>query len=108
MFSNKSILKDKFVAGKKKDFSCSDRLLALNLDMTFRTPEEEFLGRSPTSKYKLPSFQPPISSHSLIEPPTTLTTTHPSLTLMVGIQVFGFSVSHLAKTHYIFRDLASL
>jgi len=78
--------------GKKKDFSCSDRLLALNLKMTFRTPEEEFLGRSPTSKYKLPSFQPPVSCHSLIEPPTTLITTHPSLTLMVGIQGSGKSV----------------
>lgn len=79
-------------AGKKKDFSCSDRLLALNLDMTFRTPEEEFLGRSPTSKYKLPSFQPPVSSSALIEPPTTLVTPRPSLTLMVGIQGSGKSV----------------
>ena len=97
MFSNKSILKDKFVAGKKKDFSCSDRLLALNLDMTFRTPEEEFLGRSPTSKYKLPSFQPPVSPSALIEPPTTLVTPRPSLTLMVGIQVWDFLGKHMFK-----------
>jgi len=78
--------------GKKKDFSCSDRLLALNLKMTFRTPEEEFLGRSPTSKYKLPSFQPPVSCPILIEPSTTLITPRPSLTLMVGIQGSGKSV----------------
>jgi len=86
-------------SGKKKDFSCSDRLLALNLGLDFRTPEEEFLGRAPTSKFKLPAFQPPVPQSPLIEPPTCLVTSKPSLTLMVGIQGSGksFLASMLEK-----------
>uniref|UniRef100_A0A1B6DS87 PNK FHA domain-containing protein n=1 Tax=Clastoptera arizonana TaxID=38151 RepID=A0A1B6DS87_9HEMI len=43
--------------GKKKDFSCADRLFALNLNLTFFTPEEHFLGQSPAT-YALPNFNP--------------------------------------------------
>ncbi|XP_055850851.1 uncharacterized protein F21D5.5 [Episyrphus balteatus] len=42
---------------KKKDHSCCDRLFALNLGLTFFTPEEHFLGKKPTS-YDLPEFNP--------------------------------------------------
>lgn len=33
---------EKWAPGKKKDFSCADRLLAHNLGISFYTPEEHF------------------------------------------------------------------
>ena len=44
--------------GKKKDFSCSDRLLAVNLGLEFRTPEQHFLGQKATDKFLLPGYTP--------------------------------------------------
>ena len=42
----------------KKDFSCSDRLFALNIWLPFWTPEQHFLGRKTEEDYKLPEFDP--------------------------------------------------
>lgn len=42
---------------KKKDFSCADRLFALNINVKFYTPEEYFLGYKPAS-YTMPVFDP--------------------------------------------------
>lgn len=42
---------------KKKDFSCSDRLFALNIQVQFFTPEEFFLGYDKV-EFKMPLFDP--------------------------------------------------
>ena len=46
-----------FAPGKKKDFSCSDRLFAENVGVEFFTPEEFFLGHKPTKQFNRP-FRP--------------------------------------------------
>jgi len=82
-----------WLPGKKKDFSCSDRLLAINLGLRFSTPEEEFLGYTATSKYSLPGYTPGPTSHSLLDPPTaSLVWPSRVMVMMVGIQGSGKSV----------------
>lgn len=49
---------------KKKDHSSADRLLSMNLALTFYTPEEHFLGHKP-APYVLPEFNPKNLSKSL-------------------------------------------
>lgn len=39
------------MAGRKKDFSCSDRKFAINLGIQFFTPEELFLGQAPITNF---------------------------------------------------------
>lgn len=57
---------------KKKDFSCSDRLFAMNLNLKFYTPEEYFLGWK-TAPFNLPEFAPTSVDVDgpLLDPPTT-------------------------------------
>lgn len=64
---------------KKKDFSCADRLFALNIGVKFFTPEEYFLGYKP-STYSMPVFDPrnfksvPLAVKSQPSPVEDLTT----------------------------------
>lgn len=50
---------------KKKDHSLADRLLALNLGLTFHTPEEHFLGHKVAS-YNAPTFNPKEASKNTV------------------------------------------
>jgi bifunctional polynucleotide phosphatase/kinase len=50
---------------KKKDHSLADRLLAINLNLTFHTPEEHFLGHKKAS-YNAPSFHPKEASKNTV------------------------------------------
>ncbi|KAM9813002.1 bifunctional polynucleotide phosphatase/kinase isoform 1-T1 [Syngnathus typhle] len=78
---------------KKKDFSCSDRLFALNLGLKFHTPEEYFLGWK-TASYSLPQFDPRKldSSARLYDPPSaSLTASKTEVIVAVGFPASGKS-----------------
>ena len=47
-----------FIAGKKKDFSCSDRKFAANLGIPFFTPEEFYFGCPQCKRYSWGLFDP--------------------------------------------------
>ncbi|XP_065300234.1 bifunctional polynucleotide phosphatase/kinase isoform X2 [Dermacentor albipictus] len=70
---------------RKKDFSCSDRLFALNIGITFYTPEEFFL-RSRAAKFDLPQFDPVV--------------------VLVGYPASG--KSHFAKEYLVSKQYAHI
>lgn len=85
---------------KKKDHSCADRLFALNLDLSFFTPEEHFQKASKTSHWTRPEFNPKSISDSttLLEPQgADLKLTEQELIIMVGFP--GSGKSHFARTY---------
>jgi bifunctional polynucleotide phosphatase/kinase len=47
-----------YIKGRPKDFSCSDRKFALNLNINFFTPEEYFLDETKTELFGHGSFDP--------------------------------------------------
>jgi len=78
--------------GRKKDFSCSDRLLASNLGVNFFTPEELFLGHKLNKQYNTPFHSNSLPSCPLLEPADSkLVLPTPFLALLVGIQGSGKS-----------------
>ncbi|BFZ15733.1 hypothetical protein BsWGS_18772 [Bradybaena similaris] len=96
---------------KKKDFSCSDRLFAINVGITFKTPEEFFQGQKPTSLFKMPDFDPrKLSSDAkLLCGDSKLTSDSKEVVLLVGFPASGkshFATSLLAQKGYkiISRD----
>uniref|UniRef100_A0A3Q0S3S0 Polynucleotide kinase 3'-phosphatase n=1 Tax=Amphilophus citrinellus TaxID=61819 RepID=A0A3Q0S3S0_AMPCI len=85
---------------KKKDFSCSDRLFALNIGLQFYTPEEYFLGWK-CAPYSLPEFDPRKldSAARLYDPPSSsLTSSDTEVIVAVG---FPAGKSTFFHTHVI-------
>ena len=92
----------------KKDFSCSDRLFAINLRLQFSTPEQHFLENKTIENFKLPEFDPKalekrmkVCANSLAHQQeyllegnpksVTLTSMKQEVIMMVGIQGSGKS-----------------
>ncbi|XP_072546823.1 bifunctional polynucleotide phosphatase/kinase isoform X2 [Salminus brasiliensis] len=98
---------------KKKDFSCSDRLFALNLGLKFHTPEEFFLGWK-AAPYNLPSFDPRAldSKAHLYDPPDALlTSTRQEVIVAVGFPGAGKSTffhTHVIPKGYVYVNRTSI
>lgn len=90
---------------KKKDFSSSDRLLAINLGLNFFTPEEHFLKNRPVP-FKLPEFNPSaLPKHLPLfdSPDTNLISENKEVVVLVGSPGSGkssFATSHLVPKGY--------
>lgn len=85
---------------KKKDFSCSDRLFALNIGVQFFTPEEFFLNEKPTKKFIMPVFDPrKLDTDACFVPPDTFALNKKELVVLVGYPACGKShfSSHILK-----------
>lgn len=92
---------------RKKDHSCADRLLAMNLNVSFYTPEEHFLNaRDMPKHWNRPPFDPRTVnlSVSLLEPSDAkLQSDSVEIILLVGFPGSGkswFSHEHLQKAGY--------
>ncbi|XP_056231072.1 bifunctional polynucleotide phosphatase/kinase [Seriola aureovittata] len=97
---------------KKKDFSSSDRLFALNIGLQFHTPEEYFLGWK-SAPYSLPDFDPRKldSTVRLYDPPSaSLTSSQTEVIVAVGFPASGkstFFQTHIVPKGYAYvnRDI---
>lgn len=92
---------------RKKDHSSADRLFAMNLGLSFYTPEEHFLNAKDTPKnWNKPAFDPKSAKNStiLIEPSSAkLTSDEIEVVMMVGFPGSGksfFSHTHLKTAGY--------
>ncbi|XP_044209961.1 bifunctional polynucleotide phosphatase/kinase isoform X1 [Thunnus albacares] len=98
---------------KKKDFSCSDRLYALNIGLQFHTPEEYFLGWK-SAPYSLPEFDPRKldSSARLYDPPSaSLTSSKTEVIVAVGFPASGKSTffhAHVIPKGYVYVNRDTL
>uniref|UniRef100_A0A673BGW7 Polynucleotide kinase 3'-phosphatase n=1 Tax=Sphaeramia orbicularis TaxID=375764 RepID=A0A673BGW7_9TELE len=89
---------------KKKDFSCSDRLFALNIGLQFHTPEEFFLGWK-SAPYRLPEFDPRKldSNARLYDPPSaSFTSSKTEVIVAVGFPACKCNVSRLHSFCVVF------
>ncbi|XP_056398657.1 bifunctional polynucleotide phosphatase/kinase [Hyla sarda] len=98
---------------KKKDFSCSDRLFAINIGIQFYTPEEYFLGWKKAA-FNLPTFDPKALNPSgpLYDPPSSsLVSSSVEVVVTVGFPAAGkstFIKEHLAPKGYAYANRDTL
>nr|XP_019963484.1 PREDICTED: bifunctional polynucleotide phosphatase/kinase [Paralichthys olivaceus] len=98
---------------KKKDFSCSDRLFALNMGLKFHTPEEYFLGWK-SAPYSLPDFDPRKldTADRLYDPPSaSLTSSRTEVIVAVGFPASGKSTffhTHIIPHGYVYVNRDTL
>ncbi|XP_030007319.1 bifunctional polynucleotide phosphatase/kinase [Sphaeramia orbicularis] len=98
---------------KKKDFSCSDRLFALNIGLQFHTPEEFFLGWK-SAPYRLPEFDPRKldSNARLYDPPSaSFTSSKTEVIVAVGFPASGKSTffhTHIIPKGYVYVNRDTL
>jgi bifunctional polynucleotide phosphatase/kinase len=90
-------------AGREKDVSCSDRLLAINLGLAFSTPEEAFLGHAVSAEFVVPTFDPRATigkNEPLLEPSEAkLTSDKQEVSRKEYLQFYS------NKANHYFRDL---
>ncbi|XP_046565049.1 bifunctional polynucleotide phosphatase/kinase-like isoform X1 [Haliotis rubra] len=92
---------DKWTQGRKKDFSCSDRLFALNIGLKFYTPEEYFRDHK-AAPFKLPEFDPrKLSATSEVVSPagSSLSSSTQEVAVLTGLPASG--KSFFVKTNLI-------
>ncbi|KAL9894483.1 polynucleotide kinase 3'-phosphatase [Glossina fuscipes fuscipes] len=103
----------KGVHKRRKDHSLADRLFAKNVNMTFYTPEEHFLG-SKQEHWLRPEFEPTKYDEncSLFSPPNTkLPITPCEMIIMFGLPGSGksyFCENHLIPMGYIIANADTL
>ncbi len=79
-------------AGKKKDFSCTDRKFASNIQINFFTPEQVFLKQIPTAKFSWGEFNPTVLDYSKSLLPSVKLPAHKQeLVVFVGCPASGKS-----------------
>ncbi|KAK7793051.1 hypothetical protein R5R35_004477 [Gryllus longicercus] len=85
---------------RKKDFSSADRLLALNLNLKFHTPEEFFL-KDKVAPYNLPEFIPSKLQDMPLTDPEDACISSDSQEVIILVGSPGSGKSHFAKSYLI-------